>query len=164
MEMKDHINLKSTIILVLMLATTFLFSQTSEQTKSFVNRSMKAVYKVQKEIYKQNITSIDPAFKKAVKFQAIAVKLYQQNNFADAIGYAYKSRAQALALLNTLDANALTNLNFNNEENAICTPSQYGGLNITPGLLTTIETNKIDSLNSADYPEFRKLLLSIPIQ
>lgn len=162
--MKYQLNKKIITVLIFMLASTILISQTAEQTKSFVNRSMMAVYKVQKEILKQNITTIDAAFKKAVKFQTIAVKLYEQNNFADAIGYAYKSRTQALSLLTTLDNNVVTNLNFNADENSIINPSQYSNLNITPNLLNSTESNKIDNLNSADYVEFRKLKLSIPVE
>ena len=163
-NMKFKLKKKLTALLVLMFVSTFIVSQTAQQAKVFVNRSMMAVYKVQKEILKQNVITIDPAFKKSVKYQAVAVKLYKQNKLSDAIGYAYKARVQALELLKTLDPNSITNLDFNDDEKSISDASKYVNFNITQSLLTADESKKIDDLVSSDHKEFRKLELSIPIE
>lgn len=151
------------ILFIVLAATNSLVSQTQEQVKIFVNRSMMAVYQVEKEVLKQSLTNIDADLKKAVKYQAIAVKLYKQNKFEDAVGYAYKARVQANALLQSVNQKAVDYFDFNQEEKSYTDATKYINLS-TNNLLSASENKQIDDLNTSKFEEFRAIDLSAPIQ
>lgn len=151
-------------IIFLFVVSGFVFSQTQQQTKNFINISMKGVYKVQKEILKKTLTSSDAEFKKCAKYQFIAVKLYNENKFAEAVGYSYKSRVLAVEILDPIDKMAREKMKLSDEEKLFCDPAKYTNLKITTALLNSNDAKRIDDLNSSDYAEFRKLELGIPIE
>jgi hypothetical protein len=154
------------LIAVFLFAAGSFLAQTQQQAKNFINISMKGVYKVQKDIMRQNLNAktTEAEFKKCVKYQYLAVKLYDQNKFADAVGYSYKSRIIAVEILDPIDKIAKEKLKVTDDEKSFCDPAKYINLQISPKLLTTDDAKKIDDLNSSDHMEFRKLPLGIPIQ
>jgi hypothetical protein len=158
---------KMTLFVVLVLISGgSLIAQTQLQAKNFINISMKGVYKVQKELMRGtlNMKTTEAEFKKCVKYQYIAVKLYNQNKFADAVGYSYKARVLAVEILDPIDKMAKEKMKVTDEEKVFCDPAKYVNLQINPKLLTTEDSKKIDDLNSTDHMEFRKLALGIPIE
>jgi hypothetical protein len=154
------------LFVLILLSGESIFSQTQLQAKNFINISMKGVYKVQKELMKGslNLNTNEAEFKKCVKYQYIAVKLYNQGKYADAVGYSYKSRVLAVEILDPIDKIAREKMKVTDEEKAFCDPAKYINLQITSQLLTSDDAKKIDGLNSTDHQEFRKLPLGIPIE
>ena len=72
---------RNLLIKGLVFAVSFVIAQTGDQAKAFINKSHIAIYKVQKEILSHSSQGLDVSFKKAIRFQAIAVKLYKNNKW-----------------------------------------------------------------------------------
>ncbi len=153
------------VITIFLIATGSFIGQTQQQAKNFINISMKGVYKVQKDILKGKLpASTDPAFKKTVKYQFIAVKLYNQNKFDEAVVYSYKARVMVVEILNATDPIAKEKMKITDEEKTFFDPAKVGDTKITPKILNASDSKRIDDLNTTDYEEFRKLELGIPIE
>ncbi|MGZ4036339.1 MAG: hypothetical protein ACXVPQ_00835 [Bacteroidia bacterium] len=138
-----------------------LSSQTADQAKAFITRSQMALFKSQKELLKQSNRNYDAALKKSIKFQLMAVKLFKQNNFKDAVGFSFKSRSQSLEILNNVCKEAVANLGLNSDEKGYCNVSEYNKLEAKSGLLTPAETEKVESMDVTRIQQLNELELGI---
>jgi hypothetical protein len=152
--MKRYFN--AFICALLLLITTNLSSQTTEQTKSFINRTHIAIAKVQKEIYRSGKYDFSEDAKKVIKYQVIAIKLFKENKFKEAIAYSYKSRIQCIELCNKLPV--VDNYNLTDDEKTYC----FNGSFVTNlSMLSSDEARKIEDLNILDVAKFLEIELNI---
>jgi hypothetical protein len=152
------------ILTIFLLLTGSFFGQTQQQAKNFINISMKGVYKTQKDLMTGKVAaSVDPDLRKAMKYQFIAVKLYNQNNFKEAVVYAYKTRVIIVEVLTTTDAVVKDKMKVSDEERTYFDPEKVGELKLSPKILNAADSKMIDDTNINDYEAFRKIPLGIPI-
>ncbi len=153
--------MKKNLLLAIVLFTISLAkAQTADQAKAFINKSHIAIFKIQKEIISHSSSGLDGSFKKAIRFQAIAVKLYKNNNFKEAAEYSYKSRIQSIELLENLNKSAVTFFSINDEEKTFL-PSDYTKLSNASGILSDNEDYKIDQLDILNNQKLYELELNI---
>lgn len=158
---RSFINPHFLILSFLFLAFTALRSQTAEQARSFITRSQMAISKAQKELLKQSDHNHDADLRKAAKLQVIAVKLYKQNNFKDAVGFSFRSRSQSLGILNDICKEAVSGLSLNADEKSFCDAASYNNLEPKKGQLTQAESDKIDNMNTFDPRQLMELEIGI---
>ncbi len=151
---------KLILILFPLFVVSLAQSQTADQTKTFINKSHGAIYKVQKEILSHSSTGLDLNFKKAIRFQAIAVQLYKSNNFKEAAEYSYRSRIQTIELLENLNKASVNYFLVNDEEKTFL-PSDYSKLSPNSAVLKEAEEYKIDQLDILNTQKLRDIELNI---
>jgi len=161
--MKNSIlNLKQVLILSLFLVIGLNVSaQTSWESRMFFNRTHVAISKVEKEMHKANDPTYTAEIKKAIKYQVIALNLWHQNKFKDAVGYSYKARAQCIELCTKMSISEGAFYALNDEEKVYCKPADYSSLNMNPGLLQPAQTKQIDDLDILDHAKFFEIDLYI---
>jgi hypothetical protein len=160
--MKHYLNLKQITVLSFFLLTGMkLNAQTSEQSRMFFNRTHVAIAKVEKEMYRANDATYGAELKKAVKYQVIALNLWKQNNFKDAVGYSHKARAQCIELCTKMNISEGSYYALNDEEKTYCKPADYASLALKPDLLDPAQTKQIDEVNILDPAKFREIDLNI---
>lgn len=136
-----------------------LKSQTSLESRMFFNRTHVAIAKVEKEIYNSKDSSYTNDIKKAIKYQVIALNLFGQNNFRDAVGYSYKARVQCIEICNKMNISEGAFYALNSDETNYCKPSDY--INLTSGKLTPKQAKQIDELDIFNLTKFFEIDLSI---
>ncbi len=139
-----------------------LSAQTSEQARYFVNRTHIALAKVEKVMYKTNNATPSAELKQGLKFQTIALKMYQEGNFEKAVGYSYKAREISLELLKTLSPASVDGLSADDNEKTIVKPDTYKDLNVNS--IDKIKAEQIDNLNVMDPLKFREVELNVKQQ
>ena len=148
--------IKRVLVILLLIVGTNLISQTSDQSRSFINRTHIAIAKVQKEIYRSGKYDFSEDIKKVIKYQVIAIKLFKENKFKEAIAYSYKSRIQSIELCNKLSI--VDNYNLTDDEKIYC----FNGSFVTNlSMLSTDENRKIEELNILDVAKFLEIELNI---
>jgi len=148
--------IKRVLVLLLVIVGTNLISQTSDQSRSFINRTHIAIAKVQKEIYRSGKYDFSEDIKKAIKYQVIAIKLFKENKLKESISYSYKSRIQCIELCSKLSI--IENYNINDDEKTYCFNGEFI-TNLSP--LSTEENRKIEELNILDVSKFLEIELNI---
>lgn len=161
--MKHYIlNLKQLLILPALLVIGLnLSAQTSWESRMFFNRTQVAINKVEKEMYKANDRTNEAEIKKAMKFQVIALNLWKQDKFKDAVGYSYKARTQCIELCTKMNISEGAFYALNDEEKAYCKPADYTNLNMKSNLLEPAQIKQIDELNILDPAKFFEIDLYI---
>ena len=152
--MKRYFN--AFICTILLFVTMNLSSQTVTQTTSFINRSHISIAKVQKEIYRSGNSIYTTEIKKAIKYQVIAISLFKQNKFKDALAYSYKARVQCIELCSKLSINE--NYNLNDDEK---TYFFNGSFTTDLNQLDVTENKKIEDLDIMNVSKFLEIELSI---
>jgi len=163
MTMKYYkLNFKQVLILSLFLVIGLnLNAQSSWESRMFFNRTHVAINKVEKEMYFGNNRTYEAELKKAMKFQIIALNLWKQNNFKDAVGYSYKARTQCIEICNKMAISEVTYYALNDEEKTYCKPADYSNLTMKANLLEPAQTKKIDELDILDPAKFFEIDLYI---
>ncbi len=160
--MKSYfLNFKQTFILCLLLAGSSLSAQTAWESRMFFNRTHVAISKVEKEMYYAKDAGNSAEIKKAIKYQVIALNLFKQNNFKDAVGYSYKARALCIELCTKMGISEGSFYALNDEEKAYCKPDDYTQLAFKPSLLTPAQTKQIDELDILNPAKFFEIDLYI---
>lgn len=155
------LNIKKTILAIfLFFSAGAVFSQSAIQAHDFINRSHVSVAKVEKEMFKANDNTNGPELKNAIKYQLIAVKLYQEKNYKDAVGYSYKARTICMELCTKMNISEGAWYALNDSEKVYCKPELYTNLH-NVNLLSPEETNKVDNLDVLDVQKFHAFELGI---
>lgn len=144
-------------ILALIILSSNLSSQTSDQTRSFVNRSHIAIAKVQKEIYRSGKADYSSEIKKSMKYQTIAIKLFKENRLQDAIAYSYKARLQCIDICGKMSITE----NFNIDDDEISYFFSVKNFVTDSNLLDIDENKKIEELDILDVSKFFEIELNI---
>jgi len=152
-------NLKNVLMLTFSLSGSVLLSQTREQSRVFVSRTHIAIAKIEKEMYYTGQNNFDADVKKAIKYQMIAVKLFKENNFKDAVAYSYKSRVQSMEICSKMNIAEGSTYELNAEEKTFCDPSKYTSMNFNIGLLSSDDSQKVETLDMLNPQKFHELEL-----
>lgn len=146
---------------LLLLAGFNLRAQSSWEARMFFNRTHVAINKVEKEMHFANDRTYEAELKKAMKYQVIALNLWHENKFKDAVGYSYKARTQCIELCTKMSISEGAFYALNDEEKTYCKPADYTNLNMKPALLQPAQIKKIDELNILDPAKFFEIDLYI---
>jgi hypothetical protein len=153
------------ILAIFLLIGGSFFAQTQQQASHFINISLKGVNKTQKDLMRGKVSAAsDPDFRKAMKYQFIAVKLFNQNNFQEAVIYSYKARLFVEEILSPTDPIVKDKMKISDEEKIFFDPAKVGDVKMTPKILNAADSKKLDEVNFLDIEEFRKLELGVPVE
>jgi hypothetical protein len=91
---------KKFLILILgLIGFTAVFAQNQEQAKGFVNKSIHAINKLQKELAYRKNNTFNSDLKGIFVNQIMAVELFKKNDFKQALNYSYSAREKAMELI-----------------------------------------------------------------
>ena len=110
-------------------------------------------------MYYTGQNNFDADVKKAIKYQMIAVKLFKENNFKDAVAYSYKSRVQSMEICSKMNIAEGSTYELNAEEKTFCDPSMYTSMNFNIGLLSSDDSQKVETLDMLNPQKFHELEL-----
>jgi hypothetical protein len=151
---------KTVLIALIIFAICELRSQTSEQAKAFINKTNIAINKVQKEILGHNAQGLDVTFKKAIRNQAIAIKLYKENKLKEAAEYSYRSRIQSVELLEGLNKASINFFALTDEDKTFI-QTDPGKFSSKSEGISESEGYKIDHLDVFNIQKLHEIELSI---
>jgi hypothetical protein len=152
-------HIRQALVVLLLVICNSLTSQTSDQARSFINRSHIAIAKSQKEIYRSGKTVFDNDFKKSIKYQTIALKLFKENKLSEAVVYSYKARNQSMNICAKLGTD-ISEFNLNNDEMLYFNGGD-GKSTLDSNILSSDELKKIQNLDILDVAKFLEIELSI---
>jgi hypothetical protein len=156
---------RNTILTIFLFLTASFFAQTQQEAKNFINISMKGVYKTQKDLMKGKIpATTDADLRKIMKYQFIAVKLYDQKKYDEAVVYSYKARLLVVEVLSATDPIAKEKMKITDEEKTFFDPAKVGEIKMSPKILNASDSKRIEDVDLMDHQAFRKLELGIPIE
>lgn len=146
---------------LLMCATiTIASAQTNDQAKQFINKGQQAILKAQKEMIRTSDNAEETSLRKAVRYQAVAVKLFNSNKTKEALDFAFKARTQAIGLLEKLNKAAVNYFLPSDEEKGYIS-TDYSRLSSDESILTDAESDKIDHVNIMDPGKVMELELTV---
>ena len=158
--MKSNLsNMRHALMLFFLLCGFVLFSQTREQSRVFVSKTHIALAKIEKEMYYSKSTTFESELKKAIKFQLMAVKLYKEAKYFEAVGYSLKSRSLSIEICKQMNISEGNWYNLNDEEKAYCDPSKYTNMNYTTDQLSPELSKTVEDLDLLNPQKFHELEL-----
>ncbi len=129
------------VIFTLLLVGSLTASAQQDAVRSMMNRSETSIYKSQKQMISANVPQKQKELSLAIKYQALAVKEFKNNNVSLAVCYTAKAREYTIDILTYVKLQGLDYYLLNNEEKNLVNEhtcfdkASDLGKNISPGII-----------------------------